>query len=56
MGPSVGDAVTALMRMLVAAALFLGMSTSFDRQSAALLWTLDIQSKGILYVANSCDQ
>ena len=35
-GPSVGDAATALMRMMVVAALFLGTS-SLDRQSAALL-------------------
>ena len=36
-GPSTGDDVGALMRMLVAAALFLGTSTSLDRQSIALL-------------------
>ena len=34
---SVGDAMTALMRMLVAAALFLGTFTSLDRQSTDLL-------------------
>ena len=36
-GLSAGDAMTALMRMLVAAALFLGTSTSLDRKSTALL-------------------
>ena len=54
-GPSTGEAVTELTRMLVAAALFLGTSTSPDRQSAALLWALDIHSKVILYVAYSND-
>ena len=55
-GLSVSDLVTAVMRMLAAAALFLGMSTSHDRQSAALLQEPDINLKVILYVANSSDQ
>ena len=36
-GPSVGDIVPALMRMLAAAATFKRTSTSLDMQSAALL-------------------
>ena len=47
-GPSVGEAVTALMRMLEAAALFSITSTSLDRQSVALLQVPDIHSTVIL--------
>ena len=36
-GPSVGDAVTKLMRMLAATALLPWTTTNLDRQSAALL-------------------
>ena len=55
-GPSVGDAVTALTRMQMAATLFLWMSTHLDMQPTALLQAQNIQSKVILYVANSSDQ
>ena len=54
-GPSAGDALTELMRMVVDASLFPGISTSLHRQSAALLQAPDIHSKGILYVADSTD-
>ena len=48
-GLSVGDTVTVFTRMLVAAALFLGTSTSLYRQSTALFQALDIHLKVILY-------
>ena len=54
-GPSAGDAVTEMMRMLVATASFLGTSTNYDRQSAALFCAPDIHSKVMLYVDNSSD-
>ena len=37
-GPSVGDAVNELKRMLASADSFLGTSTNNDRQSAALFY------------------
>ena len=47
-GQSSGNAVTSLIGMLEAAALFSRTSTSFNRQSAALLQAPDIHSKVIL--------
>ena len=55
LGPSAGDAVIELMRMLVASASFPGTSTNHDRWSTALFHALVIHLKLILYVANSSD-
>ena len=54
-GPSAGDAVTELMKMLVAAVSCLETFTNCNRQSTALLQALDIHLKVMLSVANSRD-
>ena len=48
--------VTALTRILVAAALFLGTCTSLDRQSATWLQAPDSHLNVILYVTNFNNQ
>ena len=55
-GPSSGDAVIVITKMLITSALHSRTSTSFDRQSTALLQALDIQLTVMLYVANSTNQ
>ena len=51
--PSASDAACEWMRILVAAASFLGTSSNHERKPAALFQALDIHLKGMLYVVSS---
>ena len=48
------DVITLLMEALESARVSL-KTTNIDKQSAALLWALDVHSRVMVYMASSCD-